>query len=230
MTVKKSIFDKVVFTKIILYFILAFGISYFLNSLPNPLYSYGIKMNINYGFGPFLSALIVSYMYKSPLKMRLFSKTTWIRRTELIGLAIFSIGTITNSIIAGSTNYLLIILSLFLSLLYTLLEELGWRVFLVNELNKYSFLTVFLISTTLWFIWHYSFLEKNIMAHPLQFLILIAAGSAGMIQFYRQTKSWMIVALTHAVVSVNLPTIVIFLVVTVGLLRFHKSDDSKVAI
>lgn len=60
------------------------------------------------------------------------------------------------------------------------------------------------------------------MANPLQFLGLIAAGSAGMAQFYRQTKSWMIVSLTHAVVSVNLPTLIIFLVVTIGLLKFHE--------
>ena len=110
-----------------------------------------------------------------------------------------------------------------LALLYTLLEELGWRVFLGNELGKYSFLTIFLVSTLLWFFWHYSFNDENLMANPLQFLALIAGGSAGMAQFYRQTKSWMIVALTHAVISVNLPTLIVFLVVTIGLLRFQET-------
>lgn len=222
MEINKLNFDKKIVTKITLFFVLAFGISYFLNSLPNPLALSGLKMNLNYGFGPFLSAIIVSYLYKTPLKLRLFSETTWVRKIEFVGLGIFFIGTIFGTIKSGNANYSLIILWPVLALLYTLLEELGWRVFLGNELSKYSFLTIFLISTVLWFTWHYSFLEENLMAHPLQFLGFIAAGSAGMAQFYRQTKSWMIVAVTHAVVSVNLPTLIIFLVVTIGLLKFRE--------
>ena len=65
------------------------------------------------------------------------------------------------------------------------------------------------------------------MSNPLQFLGLIAGGSAGMAQFYRQTKSWMIVALTHAVISVNLPTLIIFLVVIIGLLKFYETKITK---
>jgi hypothetical protein len=184
---------------------------------------YGFKVNLNYAFGPFLAAIIVSYLYKTSLKLRLFNENIWVRKIELIGLGIFFIGSIFSIIKSGNTNYPLIIFGTILALLYTLLEELGWRVFLGNELGKYSFLTIFLISTMLWFFWHYSFSDENLLANPLQFLGLIAGGSAGMAQLYRQTKSWIIVALTHAVISVNIPTLIIFLVVTIGLLKFHET-------
>lgn len=223
-------FDKAVTIKIILYFVLAFGISYFLNLLPNLLPLYGIKWVLNVGFGPFLSAILVSYLYKAPLKLRLFSKTAWIRKIEFVGLGLFFVGTIINNILLGNTNYSLIILGSVYAFYYTLLEELGWRVFLGNELGKYSFLTLVLISTVLWFTWHYSFPNRLILVEPLQFLGLIAAGSAGMAEFYRKTKSWMLVALTHALVNVNppsLPTLIIFLVVTIGLLTFYETKNKK---
>ena len=227
MEINKFNLDKTIVTKITSFFILAFGISYFLNLLSNPLALYGLKVNLNYAFGPFLAAIVVSYLYKTPLKLKLFSETIWIRKIEFIGLGIFFISTIVSTIKSGNTNYSVIILGTILALVYTLLEELGWRVFLGNELGKYSFLTIFLISTVLWFIWHYSFRDENLMANPLQFLGLIAAGSAGMAQFYRQTKSWMIVALTHAVISMNLPTIIIFLVVIIGLLKLQENKTKQ---
>ena len=227
MEINKFNLDKTIVTKITSFFILAFGISYFLNLLSNPLALYGLKVNLNYAFGPFLAAIVVSYLYKTPLKLKLFSETIWIRKIEFIGLGIFFISTIISTIKSGNTNYSVIIFGTILALVYTLLEELGWRVFLGNELGKYSFLTIFLISTVLWFIWHYSFRDENLMANPLQFLGLIAAGSAGMAQFYRQTKSWMIVALTHAVISMNLPTIIIFLVVIIGLLKLQENKTKQ---
>ena len=227
MEINKLNLDKTIATKITLFFILAFGISYFLNMFSNPLSLYGFRVNLNYAFGPFLAAIIVSFLYKTPLKLKLFSETIWIRKIEFIGLGIFFISTIISTIKSGNSNYSVIILGTILALVYTLLEELGWRVFLGNELGKYSFLTIFLISTVLWFTWHYSFRDENLMANPLQFLGLIAAGSAGMAQFYRQTKSWMIVALTHAVISMNLPTIIIFLVVTIGLLKLQENKTKQ---
>lgn len=223
MEINKLNFDKKAATKITLFFVLAFGISYFLNLLSNPLASYGFKVNLNYAFGPFLAAILVGYLNKTPLKIKLFSENLWIRKIEFIGLVIFLIGSFVSTLKSGNTNYSLTIFGIILALLYTLLEELGWRVFLGNELSKYSLLTIFLVSTVLWFFWHYSFRDENLMTNPFQFLALIAGGSAGMAQFYRQTKSWMIVAVTHAVISVNLPTLIIFLVVTIGLLKFYET-------
>ena len=222
-----STFDKQITVKITVFFILAFGISYFLNLLPNPLLAYGIKTNLNCALGPFLAAILVSIFHKTPLRLKLLSETSWIRNVELIGLAIFFVGSFLNATKAGNANYSLIIFSAIFALVYTLLEEAGWRVFLGNELAKYSFLTIFLISTVLWFAWHYSFRDENLLANPLQFLGMIAVGSAGMAQFYRQTKSWLIVALTHAVISVNLPTLIIFLVAVIGLLRLQEAKGSK---
>lgn len=223
-------FDKAIALKITLYFVLAFGISYCLHLLQTILPLHGIKWILNVGFGPFLSAIAVSFLYKTPLKVEFFSKTKWVRKIEFVGLGLFFIGTIINNIVLGKTDYSLIILWSVYALYYTLLEELGWRVFLGNELSKYSFLTVVLISTVLWFTWHYSFPNRLITANPFQFLVLIAAGSAGMAEFYRKTKSWMLVALTHALVNVNppsLPTLIIFLAVIIGLLTFHESKNKK---
>lgn len=226
-------FDKAVALKITLYFVLAFGISYCLNLLPNLLPSYGIKRIFTVGFGPFLSAILVSHLYRIPLKLRLFSKTAWVRKMEFIGLGIFFVGTIINNILSGNTNYYLIILWTLYALFYAFLEELGWRVFLGNELSRYSFLTIVLTSTVLWFTWHYSFNARLILANPLQFLGMIAAGSAGLAEFYRKTKSWMIVALAHAVVNANvpnMPTLIVFLVVIIGLLKFHESENKKATV
>lgn len=226
-TNNKSNFDKQIALKISLYFIVAFSISYFLNLLPNPLVNYGIKTNLNYAFGPFLSVIIVSLIFKIPLKLNLFSNLDWVRKIEYIGLIIFFIGAIAQPLVSGNTNYLLLIAGILLALIYTLLEEFGWRVFLGNELEKNPFLTIFIISTILWFFWHYSFNDENLLANPLQFLALIAGGSAGMAMFYKQTKSWIIVALTHAVISVNVITLVVFLVVTIGLLRLQDLKTKK---
>ena len=223
-------FDKAVLTKITLYFVLAFGISYCLNLLPNLLPVHGIKWILNVGFGPFLSAILVSYLYKTPLKLKLFSEVTWVRQIEFVGLGIFFIGTIVNNVISGNTNYYLIIFWTVFALFYTLLEELGWRVFLGNELSKYSFLTLVLTSAVLWFSWHYSFPNRLMKEHPLQFLGMIVAGSAGLAEFYRKTKSWLIVALAHALVNVNptsVPTFIIFLAATIGLLRFHETKNRR---
>jgi len=220
--------NKKIVTKITLFFVLAFGISYFLNLFPNPLAS--LKVNLNVGFGPFLSAIMVSFLYKTPLKLEIFSRTIWVRKIEFVGLGIFFIGTFINNIILGNTNYFLIILWSVFALIYTLFEELGWRVFLGNELSKYSFLIVVLTSTVLWFTWHYSSSGRLIMENPLQFLGMIAAGSAGLAQFYRKTKSWMIVALAHACVNVypqSLPTLIIFLAATIGLLKFYETKNKK---
>ena len=228
MAIIPSLLDRKLITKISLFFSLAFGISYLLNLIQNPLALLGFKVNLNYAFGPFLSAIFVAILYKTPLSLRLFSEINWIRKIELIGLGIFFTGSITGFILAGKTDYLMILSTVFLSLIYTLLEELGWRVFLGNELRKYSFWVIVIVSTVLWFFWHYSFGDENLLSNPAQFLGLIAAGSAGMAQFYKLTKSWMLVAITHAVISLNIPTIVVFLVVTIGLLKWQEKQELKI--
>ena len=228
MAIIPSLLDRKLITKISLFFVLAFGISYFLNLIQNPLVLLGFKVNLNFAFGPFLSAIFVAILYKTPLSLRLFSEINWIRKIEFIGLGIFFIGSMTGFILAGKTDYLMLLLTIFLSLIYTLLEELGWRVFLGNELRKYSFWVIVIVSTVLWFFWHYSFGDENLLSNPAQFLCLIAAGSAGMAQFYRLTKSWMLVAVTHAVISLNIPTIVVFLVVTIGLLKWQEKQELKI--
>ena len=219
--------DTKIVTKIAIFFVLAFGLTFFLNTMPNPLATYGYKVNLNVGLGPFLAAIIVSFIYKAPLLLSLFSKIAWIRNIEFAGVAIFVIGSFVNEITAGKTNYMFIVFGIILALLYTLLEEAGWRMFLGKALEQYSFLTLVLVSTVLWFLWHYAFQDENLLANPLNFLAMIAAGSAGMAQFYRLTKSWMIVALTHAVISVNLPTIIIFLVAVIGLIRLQEAKVKR---
>ena len=222
MKINEFRFDKNTITKISSFFVIAFVLSYLLNLLPNPLTSFGYKTNLNYGFGPFVSSVIVCYLYKKPVQLKLFSDNPWIRKIELIGLGIFFIGSFIGYIKTGKSDYTYITFGILLSLVYTLLEEAGWRVFLGNELGKYSFAVVFGISTILWFLWHYSFKDENLLANPLQFLGMIAIGSAGMAQFYKQTKSWLIVALTHAVISVNLPTFIIFLAMIIGFLKYKE--------
>ena len=219
--------DTKIVTKIAIYFILAFGLTFFLNTMPNPLATYGYKVNLNVGLGPFLAAIIVSFFYKMPLLLNFFSKITWIRRIELIGMAIFFIGSFAKDILVNKTDYMFVLCGIVLALLYTLLEEAGWRMFLGKALEQYSFLTLFLVSTALWFSWHYAFQDENLLANPVKFLAMIAAGSAGMAQFYRLTKSWMIVALTHAVISVNLLTIIIFLVAVIGLIRLQEAKEKQ---
>jgi Type II CAAX prenyl endopeptidase Rce1-like len=221
---EQSILEKKLLAKICIFFVMAFCISLSLNLLPNPLSYIGYKINLNYAFGPFISAIVVSYFYKTPLLLSLFSKNRLIRRIEFIGIGIFVIGTLLSYIQTGKSNYPLFCLGIFLSLIYNLLEEAGWRVFLGNELSKYSFWIILTVSTTLWFFWHYSFGDENLLSNPLQFFVLILGGSAGMAKFYIQTKSWMIVALTHAIISVNFPTLIIFLVVTIGLLKYNEKQ------
>ncbi|MBD2757750.1 CPBP family intramembrane metalloprotease [Spirosoma sp. BT704] len=228
-----STFDKAVVLKITLYFVLAFGISYGFHLLPSLLALPGMKWLFTVGFGPFLSTIVVSYWSKTPLSLRLFSKTSWVRTMEVTGLVVFLVGTLLTNILSGKTDYYLIIFWTLYALFYALLEELGWRVFLGNELSKYSLFTTVLVSGVLWFAWHYSFANRLTMEHPLRFLAMIVGGSAGLAEFYRKTKSWLIVGMAHALVNVNppsLPILLIFLAVTIGFLKFHEYKNKQAAV
>jgi Type II CAAX prenyl endopeptidase Rce1-like len=222
MKIEQVFLEKSLLTKISIFFVIAFCISFSLNLLPNPLLWIGFKINLNYAFGPFLSAIIVCYFYKNPLRLSLFSEHSWIRTIEFIGIGIFVMGTLVSYLQTGKSNYAVFFLGIFFSLIYNLLEEAGWRVFLGNELSKYPFWMIVIVSTTLWFLWHYSFGDENLLSNPLQFFFLILGGSVGMAKFYMQTKSWMLVALTHAIISVNLPTMIIFLFVVIALLKYYE--------
>lgn len=149
MKLNKVYFDQAVALKITLYFGLAFSISYLFTLLPTRLPIQGIKWVLNVGFGPSIAAILVSSVYKTPLKVTLLSPTRWVRKIELVGLGIFFAGTLINQVWVGKTTYWHFMVWSVLALYYTLLEELGWRVFLGNELGKYSFLMIVLVSTLL---------------------------------------------------------------------------------
>ncbi|MFD2476128.1 CPBP family intramembrane glutamic endopeptidase [Epilithonimonas zeae] len=84
---------------------------------------------------------------------------------------------------------------LFTVLVYGLLEEIGWRGFLQEQLKNLPKLQSIIIITVLWFIWHlnFEFTDSNMI-----FLGVLFLGTWGIGKVYNNTYSLLAVAGFHS--------------------------------
>ena len=144
------------------------------------------------GIGPTLGAVAVFFIFKIKPTMSIkgnYKNLTfpilmyWVFPIILIsGVAYFTKGTIP----------WMIVLSI---LIYGLLEEIGWRGFLYQQLKELPLFTNILIVATLWFLWHLNF---EFTSSNLLFYGILILGSWGIGKVTDATNSLIAVSAFHS--------------------------------
>ncbi len=144
------------------------------------------------GIGPTLGAVAVFCIFKIKPTMSIkgnYKNLTspilmyWVFPIILIsGVAYFTKGTIP----------WMIVLSI---LIYGLLEEIGWRGFLYQQLKELPLFTNILIVATLWFLWHLNF---ELTSSNLLFYGILILGSWGIGKVTDATNSLIAVSAFHS--------------------------------
>ncbi|MCP2025377.1 membrane protease YdiL (CAAX protease family) [Flavobacterium sp. HSC-32F16] len=120
----------------------------------------------------------------------------------------------------------------FTVLVYGLLEEIGWRGFLQEQLKGLPKFTATVIIAVLWFVWHLNF---NMTSSNLIFFGIIFFGTWGIGKIYSKTNSLIAVAGVHSlnnffvkgVHEQELTVIVALLVVWIGFVIVYDRKFNK---
>lgn len=144
------------------------------------------------GIGPAIGALVAVKLFNIPLKFSLKGNyrnlflpflVFWIVPVVLIGTVSY--------IEQGQFPFVL----LFTVLVYGLLEEIGWRGFLQEQLKDLPKLQSIILIAVLWFIWHLNF---EFTASNMIFLGVLFLGTWGIGKVYSKTYSLLAVAGFHS--------------------------------
>ncbi len=152
------------------------------------------------GIGPAIGAIVAlklfglktSYSLAGKLKPLLLSVFVFIV-VPVIGFAI--IGITESKYISASTIFIASAKLSFYIITYSILEEIGWRAFLQEQLTFVNKFVRILIIGTLWFVWHLNF--DITMSNFIFFLILLFA-SWGIGKIGEITHSVLAVGAFHA--------------------------------
>jgi membrane protease YdiL (CAAX protease family) len=173
------------------------------------------------GMGPTLGVIVACIVFKikfSPMTLKgnykslLFpSLAYWI--VPILLLALFSL------ITKGTFP----IFYVFMVFIYGLLEEIGWRGFLQQQLQGLPKIWNILIVTILWFVWHLNF---EISSGNMIFLGILIFGSWGIGVVADKTKSLLFVAAFHSLNNVrtenNLILIVLLFVSWIAIIVYME--------
>ena len=217
--------NKINFGAIIVYYVIAVICRYvavktnLLASVENPYLVILLR-----GVGPALGALaaIKIFSLHNPMSLKGIYKNTlvpfavyWLLPAFLIaGVYYFTIGKFP-------------ILLMFTVLVYGLLEEIGWRGFLQEQLKSLPKFTSILIIAVLWFAWHLNF---DMTSSNMIFFGIIFFGSWGIGKVYTSTGSLLAVAGVHSLNNffrnglhgTELTLIVSLLVIWVGFIILYN--------
>lgn len=177
------------------------------------------------GIGPAIGALVSVKLFNIPLKLSLKGNyrniflpflVFWIVPVVLIGTVSY--------IQQGQFPFVL----LFTVLVYGLLEEIGWRGFLQEQLKDLPKLQSIIIIAVLWFIWHLNF---EFTTSNMIFLGILFLGTWGIGKVYSKTYSLLAVAGFHSLNNFfrnglhekELILIAILLVIWIAFMIFYKS-------
>lgn len=144
------------------------------------------------GAGPAIGAWVAVIWFKIPFRMNLKGNY----RNIAIPIALYWIFPII--LIVGTAYFVkgtFPIASVFIILVYGLLEEIGWRGFLQPLLSPLPKLVSIFIIAILWFIWHLNF---EISAANIMFFIILLFGSWGIGVVAEKTNSLLAVAAFHS--------------------------------
>ncbi len=144
------------------------------------------------GIGPALGAVIVFIVFKIKPTMSFKGNYKHLIFPLMLYwlLPIIFISTIIY--IKTETIQWLIVFSI---LIYGLLEEIGWRGFLFQELKKLPLIYNIFIVSTLWFLWHLNF---DFTASNLMFYGVLIVGSWGIGKVADSTNSLLAVSAFHS--------------------------------
>ncbi len=121
--------------------------------------------------------------------------------------------------------------TVFAILVYGLLEEIGWRGFLYEQLKPLPKFANILIVAGLWFIWHLNF---ELSLSNLIFFLILLLGSWGIALVADKTKSLLAVASFHSLNnfysewnSINLLIIGTLVLIWILALIYHPKKELK---
>ncbi|WEK69866.1 MAG: CPBP family intramembrane metalloprotease [Candidatus Chryseobacterium colombiense] len=177
------------------------------------------------GIGPAIGALVAVKLFNIPLKLSLKGNY----RSLFLPLLVFWIVPV---VLIGTVSYIqqgqFPFVLLFTVLVYGLLEEIGWRGFLQEQLKDLPKFQSIIIIAVLWFIWHlnFEFTTSNIF-----FLGVLFLATWGIGKVYSKTYSLLAVAGFHSLNNffrnglhqTELILIVILLVIWIAFIIFYKS-------
>ena len=153
------------------------------------------------GVGPTIGALVAfkafglkpTYSFAGKLKPLLLSAFVFVV-IPVVGFAIIGVKEI-EQVIVTSNVFLAGAKLCFYFLIYAILEEIGWRVFLQEQLGFLNKYLKYAIIGTLWFIWHLNF---GLTISNLIFLFVLILASWGIGTVGDKTKSILGVGAFHA--------------------------------
>ncbi|PBI87916.1 CAAX amino terminal protease self- immunity [Flavobacterium sp. ACN2] len=217
--------NKINFGAIIVYYVIAVICRYaavktnLLSGIENPYLAILLR-----GVGPALGAWAVIKIFSlhNPMSLK------GIYKNALVPFAVYWI---LPAVLIASVYYFTIgkfpILLMFTVLAYGLLEEIGWRGFLQEQLKSLPKFTSILIIALLWFAWHLNF---EITPSNMTFFGIIFFGSWGIGKVYTSTGSLLAVAGVHSLNNffrnglheTELTLIVVLLVIWVGFIILYN--------
>ncbi|WP_118975947.1 CPBP family intramembrane glutamic endopeptidase [Taibaiella koreensis] len=184
---------KINFPAVIIFYAIAITFRYLttrtdlLNGIDNGL----IKTALD-GIGPAIGAIVV---------FKLFNIKPWLSfkgnfRNIIIPLAVFAVVPVVFiSTVAYITKGTIPFGAVLTVLLYGLLEELGWRGFLQNELKSLPKIVNIITVAALWFIWHLNF---ELTTANVMFFVILIAGTWGIGKVADKTHSLLAVSAFHS--------------------------------
>ncbi|HEY1194811.1 CPBP family intramembrane glutamic endopeptidase [Flavobacterium sp.] len=217
--------NKINFGAIVVYYVIAVICRYvavktnLLASVENPYLVILLR-----GVGPALGALaaIKIFSLDNPMSLK------GIYKNALVPFAVYWL--LPAFLIAG-VYYFIIgkfpILLMFTVLVYGLLEEIGWRGFLQEQLKSLPKFTSILIIAVLWFAWHLNF---DMTSSNMIFFGIIFFGSWGIGKVFTSTGSLLAVAGVHSLNNffrnglhdTELTLIIVLLVIWVGFIILYN--------
>jgi membrane protease YdiL (CAAX protease family) len=151
------------------------------------------------GFGPFLGAICVTFLFKVQRKTTIFGRST--SKSLLIALIQISLFTIIGA--ANTENLNSHYYGLLLGIVivgYCIFEETGWRGYLQDELRGINpFIKYFLIGF-MWYFWHLTLFSGNLyILNEIIILSILILASWGIGQAVEYTHSIVVAACLHSV-------------------------------
>lgn len=176
------------------------------------------------GIGPAVGAFISMALFNFPFRLSLKGNY----RSLLLPLVVFWIFPV---ILIGTVTYLqqgnFPVILIVTVLVYGLLEEIGWRGFLQEQLKGLPKLWSIAIIAVLWFVWH---LNSEFTTSNMVFLGILMLGTWGIGKVYNSTYSLLAVAGFHSlnnffrngIHETELILIAVLLVVWIGFMVYYK--------
>jgi membrane protease YdiL (CAAX protease family) len=178
------------------------------------------------GIGPTIGVIVASLIFK--IKFRPMTLTGNYKQILVPFSAYWFLPVLLISGYAFLTKDSFPVFSVFLFFVYGLLEEIGWRGFLQQQLKDLPKIWNILIVGILWFIWHLNF-EMTTM--NLLFLGLLIFGSWGIGIVADKTNSLLAVSAFHTLNNIktenNLIIIGIFVIIWILMIIYSERKKKK---